>query len=72
MRRLIKPNPGSMRSLLLSMEGSVHGRIPDILGDDEAERVDTMVRFLDGTTESEMNELMGLLQLAIARRCAAA
>ena len=68
----IKPNPGSMRSLLLSMEGSVHGRIPDILGGDETERVDTMVRFLDGTTEAEMNELMGLLQLAIARRCAAA
>ena len=61
-----------MRSLLLSMEGAVHGRIPDILGDDETERVDTMIRFLDGTTEAEMNELMGLLTLAIARRCSAA
>jgi hypothetical protein len=68
----IKPDPGSMRSLLLAMEGSVHGRISDILGDDETERVDTMARFLDGTTEAEMNELMGLLQLAIARRTAAA
>jgi hypothetical protein len=66
----IKPDPGSMRALLLAMEGSVHGRIPEILGDDEGERVETMCRFLDGTSEAEMNELMGLLQLAIARRTA--
>jgi hypothetical protein len=63
----IKPRPGSMRSLLLSMEGSVHGRIPDILGGDETERVDTIARFLQGTTERELNELLGLVQLAITQ-----
>lgn len=26
----IRPEPGSMRSMLLSMEGSIHGRIPAI------------------------------------------
>jgi len=60
----IKPRPGSMRSLLLAMEGSVHGRIRDILGSDEAERVETIVRFLEGATDEEMSELLGLVQIA--------
>lgn len=68
----LKPEPGAMRSILLSMDGSIHGRIPAILGHDEAERVDTIARFLDNTTEAEMNELMTLLQLAITKRNAAA
>ena len=51
----IQPRPGSMRSLLLSMEGSVHGRIGDILGSDEAERVETIVRFLEGASEDELS-----------------
>ena len=62
----IKPNPSSMRSLLLSMEGSVHGRIRMILGDDEQEQVATMVRFLRGADQEELNALMGLVQVAIA------
>ena len=63
----IQPDPGSMRTMLLSMEGAVHGRIPDILGDDEAERVDTIARFLSGTNEAEINELLGYIQLAIVQ-----
>lgn len=66
----IKPNPNAMRSLLLSMEGSIHGRIPEILGADEAERVDTVARFLNGTTDAEVNEILGLVVLAVARRSA--
>src|SRR4051812_986824 len=63
----IQPDPGSMRTVLLSMEGAVHGRIPDILGDDEAERVDTIARFLSGTNEAEINELLGYIQQAIVQ-----
>ena len=66
----IKPDPNAMRTLLLSMEGSIHGRIPEILGADEAERVDTIARFLDGTTDAEMNEILTLVALAAARRAA--
>src|SRR2546421_2402730 len=61
----IQPDPGSMRTMLLSMEGAIHGRIPDILGDDEGERVATIARFLSGTNEAEINELLGYIQLAI-------
>ena len=61
----IKPRPGAMRSLLLSMEGSVHGRIRDILGSDEIERVETIVRFLEGASEEELSELLGLVHIAI-------
>lgn len=32
-----KPNPSSMSSLLMTMDGSVNGRIPDILGDGDEE-----------------------------------
>ena len=64
----IKPNTNAMRTLLLSMEGSIHGRIPEILGADEAERVETVARFLDGTTDEEINEILGLVVLVAARR----
>lgn len=63
----IKPNPGSMRTLLLSMEGSIHGRIKEILGDDEQERVDTIVQFLQGASEQDLNELLGLVQIAVVQ-----
>lgn len=64
----IKPNPGAMRQLLLSMEGSIHGRIPEILGADETERVETVTRFLNGTTDDEINEILGLVALAVVKR----
>jgi hypothetical protein len=63
----IKPAPASMRTMLFSMEGAIHGRISDILGDDEAERVATIARFLSGTNEAEINELLGYIQLAIVQ-----
>ena len=62
----IQPRPGSMRSLLLTLEGSIHGRIPDILGDDRAERIETIKRFLAKASEEEMNDLLGLVTIAIS------
>ena len=63
----IKPRPATMRELLLTMEGSVHGRIPSILGDDEEERINTILRFLTGASEDDMNELLRLTMVAIER-----
>src|SRR5262245_60129711 len=63
----VQPRPGSMRSLLLSMDGSIHGRIPEILGRDQTERVDTIAHFLKGTSEQDLSELLGLVQLAITQ-----
>lgn len=59
--------PGQFRRLLLTFEESVQGRIPEILGDDEEERVDTLVRLLRGTSEREMAELLSSLQVALER-----
>jgi hypothetical protein len=63
----IKPHPARMRELLLTMEGSVHGRIPDILGNDEEQRIDTILRFLTGASEEDMNEILRLTMIAIGR-----
>lgn len=63
----IKPRTATMRELLLAMEGSVHGRIPDILGDDEEERIATILRFLQGAGEDDLNEILRLTMIAIER-----
>ena len=63
----VKPSPGPMRELLLAMEGSIHGRIPDILGADEEERVATIVRFLEGTKDEDLNEILRLTMIGIER-----
>jgi hypothetical protein len=63
----VKPAPRPMRELLLAMEGSVHGRIPDILGDSEEERIATILRFLTGASEEDMNEILRLTMIAIER-----
>jgi hypothetical protein len=57
--------PRQIRRLLLSFEDSIHGNIPEILGEDEEERVDTLVRLLRGTSEKDLSTLIGDLQTAL-------
>jgi hypothetical protein len=59
--------PRSLRRLLLHFDDSIQGRIPEILGDDREERVQTLVRLLDATTTQDMDELLEALQEALAR-----
>jgi len=47
--------PRQFRRLLLTFEDSIQGHIPEILGDDEEERVDTLVRLLRGTSEEDLS-----------------
>jgi hypothetical protein len=64
---LFDVSPRQFRRLLLTFEDSVQGRIPQILGDDEEERVETLVRLLRGTSEEDMTTLIGDLQIALTR-----
>lgn len=59
--------PRQFRRLLLSFEDSIQGQIPEILGDDEEERVDTLVRLLRGTSEEDLNTMLESLQIALRR-----
>src|SRR5258706_9680330 len=59
--------PRQFRRLLLTFEDSIQGHIPEILGDDEEERVDTLVRLLRGTSEEDLSTLIGDLQTALVR-----
>ena len=59
--------PDQFRRLLLTFEDSIQGKIPAILGDDEEERVDTLVRLLRGTSEQDLTVLIGDLQQALIR-----
>jgi hypothetical protein len=63
----LEVRPRHFRRLLLSLEDSIQGRIPDILGDDGEERVDTLVRLLRGTSEQDMTELIESLSIALER-----
>lgn len=60
-------HPRQFRRLLLSFEESIQGKIPEILGDDEEERVDTLVRLLRGSSEEDLSSLIGNLQTALTR-----
>jgi hypothetical protein len=60
-------SPRQFRRLLLIFEDSIQGNIPEILGDDEEERVDTLVRLLRGTSEQDLSTLIGDLQTALTR-----
>jgi hypothetical protein len=60
-------SPRQFRRLLLTFEDSIQGNIPEILGDDEEERVDTLVRLLRGTSEQDLSTLIGDLQTALTR-----
>jgi hypothetical protein len=59
--------PRQFRRLLLTFEDSIHGRIPEILGDDESERIDTLVSLLRGTSEQDLSKLISALQQALRR-----
>ena len=59
--------PHQFRRLLLTFEETIQGQIPAILGDDEEERVDTLVRLLRGTSEEDLNVLLESLQIALRR-----
>lgn len=59
--------PHQFRRLLLTFEETIQGQIPEILGDDEEERVDTLVRLLRGTSEEDLNTLLESLQKALVR-----
>src|SRR5688572_10615734 len=59
--------PRQFRRLLLTFEESIQGQIPEILGDDEEERVDTLARLLRGTSEEDLNTLLESLQKALVR-----
>ncbi len=64
---VIEIRPRQFRRLLLTFEDSIHGRIPEILGDDEEERIDTLVSLLRGTSQQDMTELIRALQEALVR-----
>jgi hypothetical protein len=55
------------RRLLLTFEDTIQGHIPEILGDTEEERVDTLVRLLRRTSEEDVNILLESLQTALVR-----
>ena len=59
--------PRQFRRLLLTFEETIQGQIPEILGDDEEERVATLVRLLRGTSEEDLNSLLESLQKALVR-----
>ena len=59
--------PDQFRRLLFTFEDTIQGQIPAILGDDEEERVDTLVRLLRGTSEDDLNTLLESLQKALVR-----
>jgi hypothetical protein len=64
---LVDIRPRQFRRLLLTFDESIQGRIPEILGDDEEERVETLVRLLRGTSEKDLTALVGSLQAALTR-----
>jgi hypothetical protein len=63
---LFDVEPHQFRRLLLTFEETIQGQIPEILGDTEEERVDTLVRLLRGTSEEDLNTLLESLQVALA------
>jgi hypothetical protein len=64
---LFDVEPHQFRRLLLTFEETIQGQIPEILGDTEEERADTLVRLLRGTSEEDLNTLLESLQVALRR-----
>ena len=60
-------SPRSFRRLFLTFEESIQGKIPEILGEDEGERLETLVRLLRGTSPEDMNKLLSSFQGALVR-----
>jgi hypothetical protein len=59
--------PRALREALLVFQSSVQGRIPEILGDDSEERVETLVALLEGTSEDDLNTLLNAAFEALRR-----
>src|SRR3954453_2885874 len=64
---LFEIRPEQLRRLLLTFEESIQGKIPEILGDTDEGRVDTLARLLRGTPEEDLNLVIGDLQEALVR-----
>ena len=60
-------SPQALRDLMLTVEGSIQGHFLEMLGQDEAERVETMVRLLEGSTTEDLNQLARITQQAVMR-----
>jgi hypothetical protein len=61
----IPPRP--LRRVLIAFQSSIQGRIPEILGDDDEERIETLVALLDGTSEDDLNVLLAAAFEALRR-----
>ena len=66
-RSVVEIPPRALRQALLVLQSSVHGRIPEILGDDPEERVETLVALLEGTSEDDLNTLLSAAFEALGR-----
>lgn len=66
-RSVVEIPPRALRQALLVFQSSVHGRIPEILGDDPEERVETLVALLEGTSEDDLNTLLSAAFEALRR-----
>ncbi len=64
---LVDLPPRPLREVLLAFRSSIQGRIPEILGDDEEERIETLVVLLDGTSEDDLNALLQAATEALSR-----
>ena len=66
-RSVVEIPPRALRQALLVFQSSVHGRIPEILGDYPEERVETLVALLEGTSEDDLNTLLSAAFEALRR-----
>ena len=64
---LFDVEPRQFRRLLLTFEEVIQGQIPEILGDDDEERVETLTRLLRGTSAEDLNSMLEALQKALVR-----
>ncbi|MEW6474260.1 MAG: hypothetical protein AB1679_18570 [Actinomycetota bacterium] len=66
-RPVVKIPPRALRHGLLTFQSSIHGRIPEVLGEDEEERIETLVALLDGTSEEDLNTVISAAVEALNR-----
>jgi hypothetical protein len=66
-RAIVDIPPRPLRQALLALRPSIQGRIPEILGDDEEERIETLMALLDGSSEDDLNALLAAAGEALSR-----
>ena len=64
---IVEIPPRSVRQLLFTFRWSIQGRIPEILGENKKERIETLVVLLDGTSEDELNTILEAASEALRR-----